>query len=331
MILITGATGNIGTYLVEQLVKDGVDVLATGRSKIGEAYYKEKGIPFTQLDITGKESFDKLPEEGVETVVHLAALRPDRATERTTGEDYLMINALGTYNVLEYCRKNGIKKIIYTTAHFEASNVKHLPIKETEIDFIYTGGHKGHNLYIIAKVLYTIAKIAGAQYVQHYTEEYGMQGIILRTTSVRGYSRYARFHRNSIIQKSHWESFIEKAIRGEPIELWGNCTRFVRDYIYVKDAVACIIAAINSKDAIGRYNMASGVGITFAEEVKSIVKVFSPGDHPSKLIYRPEKTNNIDRSWIYDISKTKRDLKWSPKYSYEEALGDIKREMESGR
>lgn len=317
MIIVTGATGFIGTYLVDQLVKEGVDVLAMGTSKTGEAYYRSRGVPFMQLDLTKGEEFDKLPEEGVETVVHLAALIPERSTEKTTGENYLMINALGTYNVLEYCRKRGIKKIIYTTSHYEVSNIKHLPIRETEIDFQYTGGH----------TLYIIAKIAGVQYVRRYIEEYGMQGIILRTTSVRGYSRYVRFHRNSIIRKSNWESFIEKAIRGEPIEIWGDCTRYVRDHIYVKDAVACIIAAINSKDAVGRYNMASGVGITFEQEIKSIIKVFSPSKHPSKLIYCPEKPNDIDRSWIHDISKTKKDLKWSPKYSYEEALMDIKKEM----
>ncbi len=50
--------------------------------------------------------------------------------------------------------------------------------------------------------------------------------------------------------------------------------------------------------------------------------------HPVADEEEPEKLNNIDRSWIHDISKTKRELKWSPKYSYEEALRDIKKEME---
>ncbi len=315
--MITGATGSIGTYLIDELVKAGFDVLATGNSAEGRRYFETKRIPFTQLDITNKQSFNKLPKKNVSAIIHLAALIPERAGPMTTGEDYLKINALGTYNVLEYCRKNYIKKVVYTTSHYEASNIRHLPVKENEIDFKYTGDH----------ALYIIAKLAGAQYVQHFTEEYGIQGIILRTTSVRGYYYYAKIHTGASIKKSHWERFIEKAQLGEPIEIWGDPTKNVRDHIYVKDAVSCIIAAINSDKAIGRYNLASGVGLTFENEVKAIIKVFSPMDHPSKLIYCPEKSNNIERSWVYDISKTKIDLNWSPKYSYEEALRDIKAEM----
>jgi UDP-glucose 4-epimerase len=192
-----------------------------------------------------------------------------------------------------------------------------LPIDEEIIDFINKGDH----------VEYIIAKIAGDQYVKFFNEEYGMQGIILRATCIRGYSRYTTFHPDMSIPRSHWEDFIHKAYRSEPIEVWGDCTTHRRDHLYVKDAVSCLIAAINSEKAVGRYNMASGQGITFNEEIKTIVRVFSPKDNPSKLIYRPEKPNAIDRSWVYDINKTKRDLNWSPKYSTEAYLEDTKIEM----
>jgi len=318
MIVVTGGTGFIGTYLVNQLVKDGVDVLATGRSKVGEEYYNSKGIAFTKLDITNEESFERLPKENVEAVVHLAAIIPEHTMPYTTGKDLLMVNALGTWNTLEYCRRNRIKKIVYTTSHYEVSNVKTLPIDEEIIDYINTGDH----------VEYIIAKIAGDQYMKFYTAEYGIQGIILRTTCIRGYSHYPVFHQDSDIPKSHWENFIKKAYLSEPIEIWGNCTTHLRDHLYVKDAVSCIVAAINTETAVNRYNMASGKGINFEEEVKAIVEVFSPKENPSQIIYKPEKHNAIDRSWVYDISKTKRDLNWSPKYSTEEYLQDIKAEME---
>ena len=50
----------------------------------------------------------------------------------------------------------------------------------------------------------------------------------------------------------------------------------------------------------------------------------------SKIIYRPDKANSIE-PFLYDISKAKRELGWSPKYSFEEMLVDYKKEMESGR
>jgi len=318
MIIVTGATGFIGNYLIESLAKKGIDVLAIGRSKEGEIYYKNKGIPFVNLEITRREDFKKLPQRDVDAVVHLAAVIPEHRNLNISGADLMTINGIGTWNALDYCRENKISKFIYTTSHYEVSNVKKLPVNEKIIDFINKGNH----------VEYVIAKIAGARYVQYFTSEYGMQGIILRTTCIRGYSRYAAFHKDVNIPRSHWENFIHKAYKSEPIEVWGDCTTHLRDHLYIKDAVSCITAAINSDKAIGRYNMASGKGITFDEEIKTIIKVFSPEGHPSKLIYRPEKVNDIDRSWVYDISKTKKDLNWYPKYSTEAYLKDIKIEME---
>ena len=318
MIIVIGATGFIGTYLIDQLVEEGVDVLACGRSKAGEEYYEANGVPFMHLDVTRTEDFAKLPTENIDAVVHLAAVIPEHRSLNLSGADLMRINGIGTWNALDYCRKNKINKFVYTTSHYEASNVKKLPINENIIDFINKGNH----------VEYVIAKIAGARYVQYFTSEYGMQGIILRTTCIRGYNKYAAFHRDANIPRSHWENFIHKAYKGEPIEVWGDCTTHLRDHLYIKDAVSCIIAAIDSDKAIGRYNMASGKGITFDEEIKTIVKVFSPEEQPSKLIYKPEKVNEIDRSWVYDISKTKRELNWAPKYSTKEYFEDIKIELE---
>jgi UDP-glucose 4-epimerase len=317
MIIVTGATGFLGTYLVKTLRQQGVEVFAAGRVKSGEHYYRNLDIPFARIDITNRKDFDLLPSKDVDAVVHLAAIIPEHMRENTTGGDLLLVNALGTWNALDYCRRNGIKKFVYTTSHYEVSNVKELPIGEEVIDYINNGNH----------VEYIIAKIAGAQYVKYFMEEYGLQGIVLRTTCIRGYSPYASLHKDVSIRRSHWENFLYKAYRGEPIEIWGDCTTHLRDHLYVKDAISCLVAAINSSKALGRYNMASGKGITFEEEIKSIVRVFSSPERISELVYRPEMSNEIDRSWVYDITKTKNDLNWEPKYSTEEYLEDIKRDM----
>lgn len=317
MIVVIGATGFLGTYLIKELKRQGVDVLAVGKSALGVFNCRKLGIPFVQVDITSRLDFDRLSNKNVDAVVHLAAIIPEHMHRDTIGVDLLMTNALGTWNALDYCRRNSIKKFIYTTSHYEASNVRTMPINEEIVDYINNGNH----------VEYVIAKIAGAQYVRYFAQEYGIHGIVLRTTCIRGYSPYAVMHPNANIPRSHWEQFIHKAYRGEPIEVWGDCTTHLRDHLYVKDAVACIIAAVNSSGVSGRYNMASGKGITFDEEIKTIVKVFSPAEHKSELIYRPDKPNDIDRSWVYDISKTVRDFGWEPRYTTEEYLEDIKQGM----
>lgn len=90
--------------------------------------------------------------------------------------------------------------------------------------------------------------------------------------------------------------------------------------------ILAIIAPIDSSKAIGLYNVATGAGLTVEEEVKLIVKVFSPLGKPSKLIYCPEKPG-APNCYIYDISRIKRDMGWTPKYSYEDMLEDYKREI----
>lgn len=309
MILIIGATGFIGRYLVMQLTNEGREVIATGRSREGEIYYKKRNIPFVRLDITKNEDFDTISVGNVDAVVHLASLIP-RAAKGATAVDYMMVNGIGTYNSLDYCRKNRIHKFIYTTSLFEIQNrwtgSEQTPLsEELPFDFKYSGNH----------ATYIISKIAGHHYVKHFTTEYGIQGLIYRLTGVHGLGSYP----------GTWEMFIEKASRSEPIEIWGDNT-LRRDNMYVKDVVNAIIAGLNSNYAVGLYNIGSGEGLTVEDEAKKIIKIFSPQGKPSKLIYRPDKPG-IPSSHVFDISKAKKELEWTPKYSYEAMLEDYKKEL----
>jgi len=321
MIIVTGATGFMGTYLVNGLANEGFDVLATGRSKEGESYYKNKGIPFVNLDITKQEDFENLPQKNIDAVVHLAALLVERAPKNVTPKDFLTVNTLGTINVLEYCRKNKVKKMLYTTSLYEARNVEQ-PISEEKVAFDYKGDHAA----------YVISKLTAAEYVKHYSEEYGIQGIVLRSSLIRGLrasSISIKLHKNKWVFKTMGEKFIEKAIKGKPIEIWGNCSKSAkkRDIIYIKDVVDFIIAVLNTQNISGRYSIASGNVLTLEDEIKNIVKIFSPPDSPSKLIYRPDLPGP---EWdiLFDVKNTRKNIRWFPKYSYEEMLKDIKKDME---
>lgn len=314
MIIVTGATGFVGRYLVDQLVTDGFDVLATGRSQAGEEYYKKQGIPFARLDITRGEDFDKLPKQGVEAIAHVAALLSIDISQ-WTAKDYLMTNALGTYNVLEYCRKNNVNKVVYTMTHSDVNRAKEVTItEETPRQFGATYG-------LGNTVPFIVSKIAGNTFIEVYDRDGIIQGIMLRLPGLRGYGSRDTYY-NCVFHQ-----FIQKAMKSAPIEIWGE-HKTVRDLIYVKDVVAAIIKALRNERAHGLYNIGSGKGLTIEEEAKAIVKVFSPPDKPSKLVYRPDIEEVRKRSYIWDISKAKRDLGWEPEYSYEEALIDYKKEMD---
>ncbi|MGD0780432.1 MAG: NAD(P)-dependent oxidoreductase [Dehalococcoidales bacterium] len=316
MIIVTGAAGFVGRYLVDQLIKDGVEVLATARSQAGEQYYKKQGIPFINLDVSNEEDFTKLPKQGVEGVAHVAALLSIDIAQHTP-KDYLLTNALGTYNVLEYCRKNNIKKIVYTMTHSDVNRAKEVIITEE------TPRQFGATIGLGNTVPFIVSKIAASTFIEVYDGDGLIQAIMLRLPGVRGYGSRDTYY-NTVFHQ-----FIQKAMKSGPIEIWGE-HKTVRDLVYVKDVTAAISQALKSENARGLYNIGSGKGLTIEDEAKAIIKAFSPPGKPSPLVYRPDIEEVRKRSYVWDISKAKRELDWEPRYSYYEAMVDYKKEMERG-
>jgi UDP-glucose 4-epimerase len=325
LIVVFGAEGFVGAYLVEELTSEGFDVLAVGLDKLGEAYYTKRAIPFARVDITEEEQFGKLPAnmDASSSAVNLACLQPANVSEEQyKPADYIRVNVLGTLNILDYCVRTGIRKIVYTISHRSVQGLWERGRIITEEDtkaIKYSGNYS----------MYSISESAATDCVLHYDEQYGMQGIVLRLPPIYGYGPHTEGFRNGKPEKTGFQVFIENATRGDPIELWGDCKKG-RDVISVKDVVSAIVLALKSQTARGLYNIASGKQLSLKEEAEEIIRAFSPQDRPSKMVYRPDKPNSIE-PFLYDISKAKRDLGWSPRYSFAELLEDYKREMKSGR
>jgi UDP-glucose 4-epimerase len=314
-ILVTGSTGFIGTYIVDQLVKDGADVIAIGRSNEGELFYKKMGIRFVRVDLTKEEDFNKLPKD-IEGVIHCAGLL---SIDMYKPQDYLMTNTLGTFNLLEYCRKTDVKKIVFAMTHSNVNRATDIIITE-ETPEQFSG----------QTIPYIISKISAMKLIETYNRDYGIQGVSLRLPGVRGYgSRFISFWEGKP-EISVFQMFVLKAMKGEPIEIWGEHKTF-RDLVYVKDVVSGFIKALNSKNATGLYNIGSGIGLTIEQEARAIIKVFSPPNNPSKIVYRPDIEEMRRKSFIFSIEKAKKDFGYVPKYSYEDAMKDYKQEMFSGR
>ncbi len=177
--------------------------------------------------------------------------------------------------------------------------------------------------------MYSISESAAEDIIKHYIQEYGVKGLLFRLPPVYGYGHHEYMYKDGKVCKTGLKVFIEKAIEGKPIEVWGDCEKG-RDIIYVKDVVSAIVGSLKNKNAVGFYNIASGKKLSLKEEVETIIKVFSSPKNPSKIIYRKDMPNSIE-PFVYDISKAKTELDWTPKYSFEEMMIDYKKEMENGR
>ena len=305
MIIVLGASGFIGSYLIEGLLNEGYDVIATGRRVSALDFYKSKNIQCIELDIANKKDFEKLPHQGVEAVVLLAALLPANLTEDDAFA-YVDVNIKGTLNVLEYCRANNIKKIISTTSYADVEGhwKKDNPINaDIARSYKLTGDHAS----------YVISKNAATDFILHYNAEYGMQGAIFRFPPVYGVGPHSEIYVDGKAYKSGFQIFLDKAILGEPIEIYGD-KHVERDVVYIDDVISAFIRSINSNKAIGVYNISSGVATSLESQVKATIEVFSVGDNKSEIIHRPEKVNN-SKSYIFDISKATKDFGYRPLYS----------------
>jgi UDP-glucose 4-epimerase len=323
MIIVLGAAGFIGTYLIEQLEADGFSVIAADMSTTGKTYYRKKNIPYIKIDITKKKNFQNLPDHGIDAVIHLAALQPANVSARVYDPgSYINVNVIGTINVLEYCRKAKINKIIYASSHRNTQGLWRYgkPVREEDGRSIKYDGEYA---------IFSISESAAQDCVEHYRQQYGMKTLIFRLPPVYGYGPHTEIFWHGKPTKTGFQIFIENARAGKPIEIWGDSEKG-RDIIYIKDVAKAFSLALKNRVVEGLYNITSGKVITLKEEVATIVKIFGGTNGKSKIIYKPQKANSIE-SFLYDNSKAAKDLGWTPQYSFEDMLLDYKREMESGR
>ena len=326
MIVVIGATSFIGMYTVDELVKNGIEVVATGRNTKLAPTLQNLGAEFIELDITKPEDFSRLPSDSVDGVILLAGLLPANAKadlkDSENARDYFEVNTIGTVNVLEYCRVNGIKKIISTTTYGDVAGAwgKGYAITEDEPrDFNFTGDH----------AVYTISKNAANDVIEYYSQQHGLQGAVFRFPPVYGVGPHGTILVDGKPYKSGIQTFIERAQAGEDIELWGD-PHISRDIVYVKDVARAFRLALKSDKTRGLYNMTSGVSLDLEDQARAVIEVFGEGCG-SKIVYRPDKSNNTP-SYLYDMSKAERDFDFVPRYTdYVAMMVDYKKELESGR
>ena len=287
-VIVTGANGFVGKYLVKELNCRGYSVLALGR--------KEWDIRHPACNL----SYD------VDIVVHCAALL---MIDGHPVEEYFFTNALGTYNVLEFCRK-AKAKLIYLMTHSDVNNSDYVYINEST-EQKYIGSPES--------IAFITSKIAAMKMIEAYTTSKFVDGIILRLANIRGVGSQDTKY-NCVFHQ-----FIEKSKRGEPIELWGEL-KTIRDLIYVKDVVDAIIASFDAP--AGLYNIGSGVGLTIEQEARAIAQVFNPPDKQTKFIYRSDIEEVRKKSCVFEIDKARREFGWYPKYNYVQGLSDMKAIME---
>ena len=270
------------------------------------------------MNIENERDFEQLPQDNIYAVLHFAGMLP-AVMSGFSATPYIQSIIQGTLNVLEYTRKVGAERILFPQTLFDIHHLfgSKVPIPADSQRQVPEGDHW----------MYVIAKNAACDMIQHYYKEYGIKRFIIRLSRIYLYhpNPYTYTDGKKVLVSDR--ALIYKAIKGEPIEIWGDPHRLL-ETICIYDFLQIIEKALVSDVDGGIYNVGSG-GTTLEERVRGIVDVFCPIDKKSIITYCPEKQNSTQ--FVLDIKKTVFELGYEPKYSWHDYLVRFKEEMEAQR
>ena len=318
-ILILGANGGIGQYLVDYFCNvcstEDIEVIGVGRH---HNKFVESKIRYIIADISSKSDIALLPKD-VWCVIDLAGAMPARM-KGYNPEVYVNTNICGTMNVLQYCIDNRVDRIIYTQSFGDIKDLAEetLLLKpEMKACFNYNTDHS----------VYVVSKNTAVELIKCYNAIHRLKSFIFRLPTVYSWSKNDSYYVDGILKKRAWRILIDKAIAGEPIQVWGDPAR-LKDMVYVKDLCQMLFKATFVNRSFGYYNVGTGIGISLLDQVKGIIEVFGP-EKKSEILLCPEKKNAPQ--YIMDIENAQKELGYEPQYDYISMLKDMKIERELNR
>jgi NAD dependent epimerase/dehydratase len=299
-ILITGATGFIGSHLTELCVKKGFKVSAFDRYNpqynlncLNDSKYK-KDINFIFGDIRDYDSVYKA-SKGMDIILHLAALIGIPYSYYSPMA-YIKTNIEGTYNILEATKNLNIKQLIVTSTSETYGTAQKVPISE--------------NHRLIGQSPYSASKISADQLAISYWTSFQLPVKIIRPFNTYG----PRQSNRAVIP-----TIINQALKNKNISL-GNI-KTTRDYTYVSDICEAYLEIIKTKNIFGQpINVGSNNEFKIEQIARKIIKKINPNLKImiDKKRIRPEKSE-VDRLKCDNrliIKKTN----WKPKIKFDEGL-----------
>ncbi len=315
-VVVFGATGKLGAHISLHLYKLGYDVVPVGHRKNDNGFFADYGMTYISLSIEHAEEFNALPQNDVYAVVHFAGVLPAKM-KGFDATPYVQSIVQGTLNVLEYTRKVGAQRIVFPQTLFDVRYLfgTKVPIPADSVRKVPEGDHW----------MYAIAKNAAVEMIEHYYQEFGIKRFILRLSRIYLYHPNPYTYRDGEKVLVSDRLLIYKAMKGEPIEIWGDPNRLL-ETISIYDFLQIVEKALVADVDGGIYNVGSG-GSTLEERVRDIVDVFSLKDKRSYISYRPDKPNGTQ--FVLDIKKTVFELGYEPHYSWHDYLVKFKEEMQT--
>ena len=302
-ILVTGGAGFIGSHIVDRLLNEGfevtvIDNLDTGRLENFANHQSRKEFHLIKGDIRDFGLINELMKD-VDVVFHEAAL----ASVVFSVQNPILtndINVTGTLNLLKASSDLHVKRFIYASSAAVYGDTQS-PIKREDMNPNPTSP-------------YGVSKLAAENYVKLFHKLYGLETVSLRYFNV--YGPRQRFD----IQCAYGGAitiFTNRLLKNMPPIIYGDGEQ-TRDFVYIQDVIEANILALNNKNAAGEvFNIGTGKNIS----INQIAEILKDKMNRKNLknIYADPRPTDIRHGYA-DITKAKKILGYSPKFSIEEGL-----------
>ncbi len=299
-ILVTGGAGFIGSHTLDALRARGDETALIDDFNdfydpaIKRAAAAATGARIFEADLRDRTAVrTTLRAFAPDAIIHLAA----RAGVRPSIENpqlYIDVNLTGTLNLLDEAVALGVKRIVFSSSSSVYGNNPKVPFAEHDpLESIISP--------------YAVTKLAGENLCRIYSQLHGLSLTALRFFTVYG----PRQRPDLAISK-----FVRQVSAGRPIELYGDGSTS-RDYTYVDDIVAGVLAALDRLQPGFRiYNLGGEHPVTLAGLVTAVERVVGK---PADIRRLPAQPGDVERTWA-DTSLARADLGYAPKTSLEEGI-----------
>lgn len=298
--IVTGGAGFIGSHMVDFLIKKNFTVIVIDNLSVGSLenlkHIKSKKFKIVKKDIRKIKKNDKI-FKNTDFVFHFAGIG-DIVPSIEKPLDYLDVNVNGTIKILEACRYNKIKKLVY------AASSSCYGIAKTPTDEKHP---------IDPKYPYALSKYIGEMCCFHWARVYG-----LKINSIRIFNAYGTRSKTTGTYGAVFGIFLKQLIENKPLTVVGSGNQ-KRDFVYVTDVVRAFFLAAKSNYVGEIFNLGSGNPI----KINNLIKLLKT----KKIIKIPKRPGEPDVTHA-NILKIKKKLNWMPKISFKNGVEQMMNNLE---